>query len=559
MFKIVVALSIVCAITAQVIPPTGIRRIRPGPVIQTQNGPIQGQEETYDVFRRIYTFKGIRYAQPPTGNLRFRQAVPPAPWTQVFQAWEYGPRCPQFGLVREQLTGEEDCLFLNVATPTNIRSRLPVVVGVHGGGLHIGNGEMSFLGPELFNQENIISVVFNYRLGVLGFLNSGDRFAPGNFGIKDMITVLQWVRDNIESFGGDPNDVTIIGSSGGAVGVNALVVSEAARGLFHKAVAQSGSILSPWAFNANPVQYVDTLVRDLQLHVTSSEDTINQLRQVSLARLMNAVGGLDADAGPFNEINFMPSIDPVDSQEPIIFSAPIVTLIRNGNINQVPYITGYVSAESLYAIPRINGDPTFMERFNQNPNLLIPREWNIAPNSAISIAVITTFRNIYFGGAQVLTAEHAQGWANYESDREYNFPVSKIARLHRQRQPVYYYRFSYDGAMNFFKPILSVTDYEGAVHGDDAFYLFRLNAFITPVPPGDEAFLIQRRVVRMWSNFIKFGNPTVSALDPLIGTTWPQLTENEEFMDIDAALRVDVHPFRDRLEIWHLLDQQFNP
>lgn len=209
LLKLALVLVTVCAISAQILPPLGFRRLRPGPVIETDLGPVQGRDETYDLFRRIYTFKGIRYAQAPVGDLRFRQGVVPIPSPELHQAWEYGSECPQFSILLNRLTGDEDCLFLNIATPRNIRSRLPVVVAIHGGGLHFGNGEMSLLGPELMLQENIIFVSFNYRLNVLGFLNTNDAHAPGNYGLKDMIMVLQWIQRNIENFGGNPDDVTI--------------------------------------------------------------------------------------------------------------------------------------------------------------------------------------------------------------------------------------------------------------------------------------------------------------------------------------------------------------
>lgn len=558
--KIVLFCAVVGLISCQILPPSGIRRVRPGPTIHTRDGPVQGQEETYDIFRRIYTFKGIRYAQPPVGNLRFRQAIPPTSWSEVHQAFDYGPRCPQIGLFLGRFAGDEDCLFLNIATPTNIRSSLPVAVLIHGGGLQIGNGQMDVLGPELMNQENIVWVSMNYRLGVLGFLNTADSNSPGNFGLKDMILALRWVQNNIEFFGGNPNDVTIIGHSGGAVAVNALMVSPVAFGLFHKAVAQSGSLFSPWAFNQDPYRNAQQLGENLQLHFTSTADLVNQLRQVSVERLVAAAAPLDRNNPPmFEELMFMPSIDPVDSLEPRIIIAPIATLIRNGMVHRIPYIIGFTSAESLHTAPQVQEDPTILERFNQNPNLLIPTEWNLTPGSPQANEVINGFRNLYFGGAVNITTDMALQWADYSSDRDYNFGISKLARLHRVHQPVYYYRFSYEGSLNFFKTFAGVSDYPGAVHGDDSFYMYRMNVAITPVAPGDQAFLVQRRMVRMWTNFFKYGNPTVTLFDPLTPELWRALTVNEEFMDIDLPLRADVHPFRARMDLWHGFDQRFNP
>lgn len=548
-----------CVASAQILPPSGFRRVRPGPTVQTRTGPVQGQEETFDVFRRINTFKGIRYGQPPVGDFRFRQGIPPTPWKEVHRAWSYGPRCPQITLL-DRSVGDEDCLFLNIAAPTNIRSRLPVGVLIHGGGLQLGSGQMDTLGPEYINQENIVWVSLNYRLNVFGFLNVGDRHSPGNFGLKDMILALQWVRDNIEYFGGNPNDVTIIGPSGGAVAVHSLVLSPVASGLFHKAIITSGSLFNYWAFNRNPRLNVQRLVQNLQLHVTSNEDLMSQLRQTSVERLLRAAGGLVLGTETsFGELEFMPSIDPIDSQEPRIIPLPIALMLRFGNVNRVPLVVGFNSAESLHVVAEVTNNPLALERFNQNPNLLVPLEWNIAPNSPQAQEVIAAFRTLYFGGAQNITANMAVQWSDYVSDREYISGISKLARLHRPLQRVFYYRFSFSGALSFGQRGFFLSDYPGAMHGDDTFYLYRMNRVVTPVLPSDVAFTVQRRFVRLWTNFMRFGHPTPSPMDPLVQPAWPQMTQSEEFYDINTTLTADVRPFRARLDIWHAFDQRFNP
>lgn len=558
--KCAVLFILLNCISGQILPPTGIRIVRPGPVIITASGPIQGQEETYDIFRRINTYKGIRYAQAPVGNLRFRQGVPPVPWQQTYQAFNYGANCPQYGITTNEFQGDEDCLFLNIATPVNIRSSLPVVVAIHGGGLQFGNGEMSILGPEFIVQENVIYVGFNYRLNVLGFLNTGDQTSPGNYGLKDMIMVLQWVQTNIENFGGNPNDVSIIGISGGAAAVHALVVSQAASGLFHKAQSHSGSLFNNWAFNHQPRTSVDMLIRNLQIHVTSNQNLMDQLRQVSTERLLRAAGLLEQRVPTlFEELSFMPSLDPLDTQEIRIFTAPIANLVRNGPINQVPYMIGFNGGESLYAIPQIINDPFVLERFNMNPNLLVPTEWNLTPNSPQAFEVINAFRNVYFGGAANITTDMAWQWSNYVSDREFIFGISKQARLHRARQQVYYFRFTYTGSLSFLQRFYGLIGLPGALHADDAFYVFRLNVAVTPVLPNDHAFTVQRRMVRLWTNFFKYSNPTPTVLDPLILTTWPQMTVNEEFLDLGSTASQQVHPFRNRMDMWHAFDQRFNP
>lgn len=192
----------------------------PGPIIQTQYGPIQGREEFYDGANSVYSYKGVRYAAPPVGNLRFRQPVPPAPWAEVFQAENHGSRCPQLDMFTNVYEGNEDCLFVNIATPKNRGTMKPVVVNFHGGGLQAGAGEIHPFRGDYINEHDVIYIAPNFRLNILGFLNTGDASSPGNYAIKDMIMVLQWVRNNIAAFGGDPNNVGIMGVSGGAVAVS---------------------------------------------------------------------------------------------------------------------------------------------------------------------------------------------------------------------------------------------------------------------------------------------------------------------------------------------------
>lgn len=192
----------------------------PGPIINTQYGPVQGLEEFYDGAKSVYTFKGIRYAAAPVANLRFREPIAPSPWTQVFQAVRHGSWCPQIDMNTLEYAGNEDCLFLNIATPKTRHSNYAVVVNFHGGGLHSGAGDIEPLRADYVNENDVIYVTPNYRLNIFGFFSTGDRNAPGNYGIKDMIMALRWVRNNIANFGGDPNNVSIMGVSGGGVAVS---------------------------------------------------------------------------------------------------------------------------------------------------------------------------------------------------------------------------------------------------------------------------------------------------------------------------------------------------
>ncbi|MCK9419593.1 MAG: carboxylesterase family protein [Nitrospirae bacterium] len=220
-------------------------------LIVTTAGQIQGK-----VSGGIGSYLGIPYAAPPTGNLRWKPPQAVTSWPSIRPAMAYGNPCPQhIDAQLNDLSGggtiDEDCLYLNVWTPaTSVSDALPVMVWIHGGGLIMGSGAYSAnIGENLARSQNIVVVTINYRLGMLGFFANSELDAEdpdhvsGNYGFKDQIYALRWVRDNISSFGGDPGNVTIFGESAGALSVHILMVSPLAGGLFHRAIAESGTPL----------------------------------------------------------------------------------------------------------------------------------------------------------------------------------------------------------------------------------------------------------------------------------------------------------------------------
>ena len=209
-----------------------------GDVVRTRHGLLRGI-----VAGDHRTFSGIPYAEPPVDELRWRKPAPPSQWDGIRDATHVGNACAQTG-PDGKLTGSEDCLYLNVNAPTDMSVRRPVMVWVHGGGFISGTGNDYDTTPLL--RQGVVVVTLNYRLGALGFLLDGDDPAAGNFGLADQQAALRWVRDNIGAFGGDPQNVTLAGQSAGAFSVCAQLASPQARGLFHKAIIQSGPCADPF-------------------------------------------------------------------------------------------------------------------------------------------------------------------------------------------------------------------------------------------------------------------------------------------------------------------------
>lgn len=222
--------------------------------VATSNGPVIGYREN-----GLSVFKGLRYGAPPTGEQRFRPPERPAPWSQPADCIAYGAPAIQSGLApgeRRTSAGDppapdeppssEDCLFLNVWTPGLDAARRPVMVWLHGGGFANGSGGAAMYdGGALARKGDVVTVTINHRLNVFGYLHLAEVFGPdyalsGVAGMLDIVQALEWVRDNIAAFGGDPKNVTIFGESGGGWKVSLLMAMPGARGLFHKAVFQSG-------------------------------------------------------------------------------------------------------------------------------------------------------------------------------------------------------------------------------------------------------------------------------------------------------------------------------
>lgn len=220
------------------------------PIVRAPVGPVQGARQG-----DLSVFKGILYAQPPVGRNRWRPPLPATPWTEVRPASDFGPACtqptPRTRSIYSQDIGatSEDCLSLNVWSP-DTSARAPVIVWIHGGALVSGSSKERLYDGAAWAEKGVVVVSINYRLGVLGYLAhpglsaESPARASGNYGVMDQIMALQWVRDNIAAFGGDPDNVTVAGESAGGLSILYLLTAPSARGLFDKAIAQSAYLIS---------------------------------------------------------------------------------------------------------------------------------------------------------------------------------------------------------------------------------------------------------------------------------------------------------------------------
>lgn len=255
----------------------------------------------------VRAFKGIPYAKPPLGTRRWRAPEPPKPWDGVRRAENFGPSCLQPARLSNSVAyfgreaQSEDCLYLNVWTAARCgEERRPVMVWIHGGAFYLGSGSLPIFHGETLARKGPVVVTVNYRLGRLGFLahpqltKESPRRASGNYGWLDLIAALRWVQVNVGTFGGDPNNVTVFGQSAGSTTVNAFMTSPQMRGLFHRAIGQSGGALGP------PGRPGGSLRR--RRPVGNSPERSAQVRSMNYARVQPNTSSLFVrkQAGPFS-------------------------------------------------------------------------------------------------------------------------------------------------------------------------------------------------------------------------------------------------------------------
>ena len=332
------------------------------PVIQIESGRLQGVAE-----HNMFAFKNIPYAAPPVGDLRWRPPQPALPWTGTRDASLFGDSCPQpfvknlsAGL---SLPGNEDCLKLNVFTPSKPGKNLPVMVWIHGGGMLVDGSRDAQFTPINLTKNGVIVITFDYRLGTFGFFASNELIAEakakgepvGNYGTMDQIAVLKWVKNNIAAFGGDPSNVTIFGESAGGRSVTWLMVSDAARGLFHKAIAESAQQSPLRGMTQKHLGMAPETDIEAKNMTAVGAKTLKELRNLPANKLVLTSANFEQGefGGPF-----------VDGQ--IIKGDPI-PLFAAGKQAKVPFMIGTNSWDSSFLVPGQPAIGVLAKKIHENP------------------------------------------------------------------------------------------------------------------------------------------------------------------------------------------------
>lgn len=355
----------------------------------------------------------------------------------------------------------------------------------------------------------MIVVTMNYRLSSLGFLSSGDKNAQGNYGLKDIVMALKWVNQNIAAFGGNSEKITLFGQSAGSIAVHVLMVAGKQEGLFQHAIMQTGTVLSPFILQKDPLNRAKALGKRMGIKFNSTESLVQQLREASFEDILKAERSLfemDAPLG-LRVFDFVLCVEPPDSPEEILLSNDPINLMLNGNHSKVniPLIIGTTSNEGLLMVREYLLDSEVFDRWNRNEDYFVPLSFNLSKNSSDVKEVAAKFKNLYFNG-QNLSKETLHEYSRYHTDAQYKFPTDRSIKIiaETSTHPIYYYNFSFDGALNIIKGLLFLGSYPGACHADDMFYLFTTK-FPFPIWPKNPALRVRKRHIRLFTNFAKYG------------------------------------------------------
>lgn len=510
--------------------------------VTTVYGQLEGQLSKDGL---VASFKGIPYARPPVGNLRWRPPERPVSWDGVRRATEFGAVPPQPVPASNSIYyfGEppqnEDCLYLNVySAAQSTEDRLPVMVWFHLGAFQFGAGSQALFDGDSLARRGVVIVTVNYRLGRLGFLAhpalsaESPHGTSGNYGLMDQIASLQWVQENISSFGGDPSRVTIFGVSAGGDSVCHLMSSTLSKGLFHRAIGQSGGRFTPVAASSGLGDLMQDLSHAEKTGLSLSEQwgvsSAEGMRSLSVAQIAGATQPITLGAWTMPALGGGYPRGIFDSGYPIVdghvlTEEPFVTF-RNGRQHDVPLITGSAKREQT-------GLP-FIERADDFIADLTPEYKQFAEQ----------FLRLYPAATD---AEARENSGASVGDRLFVHQNWTWARLHQQTSssPVYYYRWNRVPPLPVPSPYCEVEP--GAFHSAEVPYIFG-TLHTRPWPWEETDRELSNTMASLWVNFAVSGDP-----NGVPGVKWRKFDANDPAaLHIDSSLAMGEVPHRDRLNFW---------
>ncbi|XP_031343044.1 uncharacterized protein LOC116170681 [Photinus pyralis] len=479
--------------------------------VEIDTGVLEGQYVN-GLTRTFSSFTKIPYAEPPLNKLRFAAPRPALPWKGTLNAKLETPLCPQIKLFTSStLTGEEDCLYLNVFTPKverNETNNLPVMVFFHGGSFRLGAA--TTLKPHAFLEKNIVLVTVSYRLGALGFLSTGDEASPGNNGLKDQNLSIQWVKKHIHHFGGNPNKITIFGQSVGGGSAYYHMLSPLSNDLINGVICQSGIGNAKWTFGSRDEgKFLSKkFAKLLNCSTDYSHVMVECLRKVSSRDILLTQLKLSVPNISKSIPTFRPVIEP--EVRGAFLTQPSLDIIKSGNFTNVPFMVGITANEGCMCTVDHCQDRTAITKFNRHFDEIISQEIGI--DYRIDKKYITREVKRFYFKNQTLTCDDKgrTNISNMYTDALFLDPINEVLELYLKYNltSLYHYNFEYKSTT---LPSTSAAmgdplhDY-GVCHSDDMNYFSCDPNSLKHYSPKDRA--VVERMVNMWTNFAIYGNPT---------------------------------------------------
>ncbi|KAH9495501.1 Acylcarnitine hydrolase [Bulinus truncatus] len=525
-------------------------------VTPTKYGPVRGVAVGSST-DRVYTYLGVPFAKPPTGDLRFKQPQSPDNWTAPRDALEMPRDCMQilrFGVenLGINLNTSEDCLYLNVYTPSSGSNgtQMPVMVWIYGGAFIMGSAS-AYDGTELA-RKNVVVVTFNYRIDAFGFLSTEDDAIPGNFGLLDQIFALKWVKENIASFGGDPNQVTLFGESAGGCSVAILTLSPLAKGLFKRAIMESGSALSPLCISYPATTFVPRNVANLigsKVNCNSQDSTqlLQCLQKVNAEILLNA--SVTVQNSQLKGLPAMVLRSRVERTFGVLPEYPD-KLLTSGQFERIEAIRGFNTNEQGATRP---DSPTGIsrEQFRDVVRELLNSFSFDSPD-----VYINEYENLYLGNSTD-TVYTFQRSVDALSEFSFILPAlleTELASAASPDKKQYLYEFNYRKSFSTLPPWVT------AEHTDElpfVFHYFNFPLWASVQPPSSDDLSVSEQMLTLWTNFAKTGDPTSSV--PTGVSAWtPFGSSQQSLLKINTNSKMVPSGRTVTLELYRRLLRDFN-
>ncbi|GMS94685.1 hypothetical protein PENTCL1PPCAC_16860, partial [Pristionchus entomophagus] len=465
-------------------------------VVQTAYGKVQGRRLIFEGERRVDAFQGIPFAAPPTGELRFKKPQPLSPWSGIRETKAFSARAIQAPKHKQdfEMNGipSEDCLYLNVFTPCwkPPAEGFPVMLFIHGGGFECGEaktyGDIGIC--ENIVTRGIVFVTIHYRVGYLGFFTTGDSVCPGNLGLWDQTEALKWVQSNVTAFGGDKDNVTVLGQSAGGASADFHHLSPHSTGLFHKIICMAGSADMRWASNPNMPAQCRNKARRLGINFHNSEELITELRKVPAEHLAVNITRREKE----RDVD-METMAHIDGD---FFPASFDEL--RAKAKPKPMMTGVTREEGVMMMFLTKNDKKWADRFIR-----------FASQTASDKNALAKVLSRRFDGLEEGSDAFGKAIANLASDYFFNAGTLELCRktVELQNDPVYLYTFEHfnPDVMGIFLDMAPVQD---VTHTCELFYLFKIATLIASVPEITETEQrLMDQFTTAFTNFAKFGNP----------------------------------------------------